>query len=69
MRRTCQPLSQAYDVFEPPFLGSDRESHRALNHVRIDRRTIVGSLNIPQSVRNALNVAHVGDCDLSAARL
>ena len=57
MRRARQPLSEAHDVFEPGFLGGDGERDRALNHVGIKRRTIVGALNVLQRVGDALDIA------------
>ena len=64
MRGTCQPLRHTDDVFEMGFVGSDRETRRALNHVRIERWTIIGALNIVECVSNTLDIAHVGHCDL-----
>ena len=69
MRRGRQPLGQTNDVFEPGLLGGHRESDRALNHVRIVRRTIVGAPDTLQRVGDSLGIAHVGDGDLGALRL
>jgi hypothetical protein len=64
MRGACQPLRQADDVFEPGFLGGDREGGRALNHVWIDGRAIIRALDAIECIRNALDIAHLGDRDL-----
>jgi hypothetical protein len=56
-------------MFESGFLGGDCEGDRALNHVRIERRTIIGSLDVFQRVGDPLDIAHVGDCELGAIRL
>ncbi len=69
MRGARQPLGEAHDVFEPGFLGGDGERDRALNRVGIERRTIVGALDVLQRVGDALDITHVGDSDLSALRL
>src|SRR5262249_48237427 len=69
MRRARQPLGQADDMFEPGFPSGDREGDRALNHVRIERRTIIGTLDVLQRLSHALGIAHVGNCDLGPLRL
>ncbi len=69
MRGARQPLGEANNVFEPGFLGGDGKGDRALNHVGLERRTIVGALNVCQRVGDALDITHVGDRDLSPLRL
>jgi hypothetical protein len=64
-----QPLGHADDVFKPRFLGGDRKGNCALNHVRIERRTIIGALHVLQRVGDALNIAHVGDCNFGPLSL
>src|SRR5215831_9628248 len=69
MRRARQPLSQADDVFEPGFPGGDRKGDRALNHVGIERRTKIGTLDVLQRVGHSLDITHVGDRNLGPLRL
>src|SRR5258708_31552579 len=69
MRGARQPLGHADDLFEAGFLRSNCKSDRSLNHVRIEWRTIIGALDVPQGVEDALSIAHVGDNDLGPLRL
>ncbi len=73
MSEGCEGLASHWvksdNVFEPGFLRCDRESDRALNHVRIERRTIIGALDVLQRVGNSLDIAHIGDGDLGPVRL
>src|SRR5467141_3785115 len=59
MRGARQPLAQTNDLFEPRFLRGNHEGDRALNHVGIVRRTIIGALDALQCVGHALDIAHV----------
>src|ERR1700759_3142402 len=68
MRWARQPLGQSHDVFEAGFLRSNREGNRSLNRIWIDRRTIIGALNVIQRVDYALDIAHLGDNDLHPLR-
>ena len=68
MRRARQPLGQADDVFEPGFLRCDRKGDRALNRVRIERRTKIGTLDVLQRAGHSLDIAHIGDRNLGPQR-
>jgi len=64
MRRARQPLGEADDVFDPSLLCGNRKGDRALDHVGIERRTKIGTLDVLQRVGHALDIAHVCHRDL-----
>lgn len=64
-----KPLGQANDMFEAGFLSGHRKGDRALDHVRIERRTKIGTLHVLQRPSHALNIAHVGNRQLRPLRL
>jgi hypothetical protein len=68
MRWTRQPLAQADNVLQSSFLRSDRESDRALNHVWIERRAVIGALNISERIGQAFDISDARDRNLSALR-
>src|SRR5579864_1718422 len=69
MRRARQPLGQADNMFEAGFLSGHRKGDRALDHVRIERWTKIGTLDVLQRLSHALDIAHVGDGELGPLRL
>jgi hypothetical protein len=73
VREWCEGLASHWlrptMCFEPGFLAGDGEGHRALNHVRIVRRTKIGTLDVLQRVGHTLHIAYVGDRNLGPLRL
>lgn len=68
MRGAREPLRQTHNVFEPGLPGGDGERNRALNHVGVEGRAVVGALHVLERLGNVVDIAHVGDRDLGALR-
>ncbi len=66
MRGARQPLRQAHNVLESGLPGGDRERNRALNHVGVEGRAVVGALHVLERLGDVVDVTHVSDRDLGA---
>ena len=64
MRGTRKPLAHKDNRFQPRIAGSYRERRRRLDHVRLNRRTVINARHSPQGFGHLLGVVHIGheDC-------